>query len=104
MPAESLTIMPITQLSGVGVKMAQRLNKLGIQTVQDLLLHLPNRYEDRTTITPIAETQSGETTNVQGTVQSQQMLFGRRPMLLVKIADATGFATLRFFKIGRAHV
>lgn len=46
--------MAVTELKGVAAKMAQRLEKLGINTVQDLLFHLPLRYEDRTQIYPIA--------------------------------------------------
>ena len=39
---------PVTEIKGVGRQLCARLEKLGIRTVQDLLFHLPSRYEDRT--------------------------------------------------------
>ena len=55
MSKPSLSQYPITELKGVGPKMAERLLKLGISTVQDILFHLPLRYEDRTRIYAISE-------------------------------------------------
>ena len=43
----------VTQLKGVGAKVAERLEKLGITQIQDLLFHLPLRYQDRTRLLPI---------------------------------------------------
>ncbi|MGS0728624.1 hypothetical protein ACVBKF_20680, partial [Shewanella sp. 0m-11] len=50
---QRLDLVPITELKGVAKKMAERLAKLSITTVQDLLFHLPLRYEDRTQVYPI---------------------------------------------------
>lgn len=47
--------IPLTTLSGVGVAIAEKLGRLGIFNLQDLLFHFPMRYEDRTRITPIAD-------------------------------------------------
>ena len=52
-PAKSLADTPVTALKGVGPKSAERLRKLGIDSVQDLLFHLPIRYQDRTRVVPI---------------------------------------------------
>ncbi|MCP4949968.1 MAG: hypothetical protein GY923_20985, partial [Aestuariibacter sp.] len=41
---ESLATLPITQLKGVGAKVAEKLAKIGLNTVQDVLFHLPSRY------------------------------------------------------------
>jgi len=49
-----LAQIPVTNLKGVGPKMAERLERLGLRSVQDVLLHLPSRYQDRTQVTPIA--------------------------------------------------
>ena len=51
--------IPLTGLKGVGSKLAEKLGHLHLQTVQDLLFHLPHRYEDRTLSSPIAELQIG---------------------------------------------
>ena len=47
--------IPVTGLKGVGTKLAEKLRHLHLQTVQDLLFHLPHRYEDRTLLCPISE-------------------------------------------------
>lgn len=47
MSTPNLATYPVTELKGVGPKAAERLAKLGIQSVQDMLFHLPLRYEDR---------------------------------------------------------
>jgi ATP-dependent DNA helicase RecG len=52
---QTLAQMPITALKGVGAKVAEKLAKLGLLTVQDALFHLPLRYEDRTRLCPISD-------------------------------------------------
>ena len=54
MSLELLDAVPLTSLSGVGAAISNKLAKIGIHNLQDLLFHLPIRYEDRTRITPIA--------------------------------------------------
>ena len=49
-----------TQLKGVGPKLALRLEKLGIYSIQDLIFHLPLRYQDRTHIIPLGRLRPGE--------------------------------------------
>ncbi len=51
---------PIQTLSGVGKLTAERLEKLHLHTVQDLLFHLPSRYQDRSRLHSIAEAQIGQ--------------------------------------------
>jgi len=86
-----------TRLKGVGPKIAELLTKCGIQTAQDLLFHLPSRYEDRTRITPIGHARPGDHIVVQGTVEHAEIVHARRRSLLCKIWDGTGHVTLRFF-------
>ncbi|MBS0373581.1 MAG: ATP-dependent DNA helicase RecG [Proteobacteria bacterium] len=88
---------PVTALKGVGESLAQKLAKLGIESVQDLLFLLPLRYEDRTHVVPIGTLRAGERAVVEGEVQLAEVAFRRRRQLLVRIADGSGFLTLRFF-------
>ena len=87
----------ITALRGVGPKLAEKLANLGITTQQDLLFHLPLRYEDRTTLSPIGGLQVGNTVLIQGEIRAADISFGRRRSLVVKVQDGTGLITLRFF-------
>ncbi|OCH20656.1 ATP-dependent DNA helicase RecG [Aliivibrio sp. 1S128] len=97
MTSTMLSAIPLTSLSGVGAKVAEKLEKIGLVTIQDLLFHLPLRYEDRTRVYPMARVHSGLFAAVQGKVMSCDMQFGKRKMLLVKISDGNGTITLRFF-------
>lgn len=89
--------IPLSVLKGVGKVQTEKLNKLGILNLQDLLLHLPSRYEDRTKITPIAKVSVESYTTVEGFVQLCEIQPGRRPMLIVTLSDSTSKIQLRFF-------
>ena len=89
--------LPITVLKGVGPKVAARLARLDIHSVEDLLFHLPYRYEDRTRLTPMGALRPGQEAVVQGKVELTEIKFARRRMLLSRLSDGTGFITLRFF-------
>ncbi len=93
----SLDQLPVTALKGVGPRIAERLARLGIRSVQDLLFHLPARYQDRTRVTPMGALRPGDQAVVEGEVELAEVRFGRRRMLLVRMSDGTGFLTLRFF-------
>jgi ATP-dependent DNA helicase RecG len=95
--------MAVTELKGVATKMAQRLEKLGIKTVQDLLFHLPLRYEDRTQIYPIAALYPGTYGTIEAKIQSSQIIQGRKRMLTCSVRDDTGVMTLRFFNFSVAQ-
>ena len=102
MNAKLLDAIPVTSLTGVGAKMAEKLEKIGITSIQSLLFHLPFRYEDRTKITPIASLSAGQYTSVEGEIMANNTIFGRRPILTVKIKDTSGSLTLRFFNFNAA--
>ncbi|EKO3560629.1 ATP-dependent DNA helicase RecG [Vibrio fluvialis] len=95
--SQLLSAIPLSSLSGVGAKVAEKLEKIGLNSVQDLLFHLPLRYEDRTRIYPIIKLHPGLWAAVQGKVMAVDTTFGRRKMLTVKISDGNGTLTLRFF-------
>ncbi|MBO7913622.1 ATP-dependent DNA helicase RecG [Vibrio splendidus] len=95
--SQLLSAIPLNSLSGVGAKVAEKLEKVGLNNVQDLLFHLPLRYEDRTRIYPIVKLHAGLWAAVQGKVMHVDTIFGKRKMLAVKISDGNGTITLRFF-------
>ena len=89
--------MALTDLHGVGPKLADKLRSLGISQVTDLLFHLPSRYEDRTRIHPIGSCYPGQRVLIEGQVEHSAIVHGRRSMLVVVLFDGTGHITLRFF-------
>ncbi len=90
-------------LSGVGPQMAAKLARLHVHTVQDVLFHLPHRYEDKTTVSPIGSLLPELSTVVIGQIDLTQVVFGRRRSLLVKISDGTGSLTIRMFHFNRSQ-
>jgi len=94
---------PVTTLKGVGDALADRLRKLGVETVQDLLFLLPLRYEDRTRVVPIGSLKAGDRAVVEGGIELAEVVFRRKRTLLVRLADGTGFLTLRFFYFSGAQ-
>ncbi len=93
----------LTDLRGVGPRIASALEQLGIQAVEDLLFHLPLRYEDRTRIFPIGSLYPGARVQVEGEVEHAAIVRGRRAMLVVVLSDGTGRITLRFFHFRAAQ-
>lgn len=100
---QSLAQTPITSFKGVGSKMAEKLEKLGLFSAQDILFHLPSRYEDRTRVYPIADLMPHLHTSVEGQIMDCNIQFGRKRMLLVRISDQTATLTLRFFHFSAAQ-
>jgi ATP-dependent DNA helicase RecG len=88
---------PVTALRGVGETLAGRLRALGVETTQDLLFLLPLRYEDRTRLVPLGELRAGQRAAVEGEVLLTEVSFRGRRQMLCRIADGSGFLTLRFF-------
>ena len=59
MTTQSLESLPLTRLKGVGPSLERKFSRLGIRNIEDLLFHLPLRYEDRTHITAIRHARLG---------------------------------------------
>ncbi|QJR81147.1 ATP-dependent DNA helicase RecG [Alteromonas pelagimontana] len=97
---QSLAHTPITDLKGVGAKVAEKLAKIGLATVQDVLFHLPLRYEDRTRVYALADCRPFSHVSIQGEVKKADIQYGKKRMLVVKVSDGTGTITLRFFHFG----
>jgi len=100
---ETLASQPVTALKGVGPKSAERLARLGIQNVQDLLFHLPLRYQDRTRVVPVGSLRPGDQAVVEVEVDHADIRFGRRRSLLVQVSDRSGSLVLRFFHFSAAQ-
>ncbi|RUO80000.1 ATP-dependent DNA helicase RecG [Idiomarina tyrosinivorans] len=100
----ALQKIPLTSLKGVGEKVAVKLAKLGLETVNDAIFHLPIRYEDRTRVATIAELRPGESANVLVQVEQADIKYGRRRMLLCRVSDDSGAMTLRFFQFSAAQL
>lgn len=94
---------PVTQLRGVGPKLATKLAEAGIYRVEDLLFHLPLRYQDRTRVTPIGAAIDGTDLVIEGDVRVADIAFGRRRSLVVRLQDGTGTISLRFFHFSAAQ-
>jgi len=94
---------PVQELRGVGPKLAQKLADYGIFRVEDLLFHLPLRYQDRTRITPIAAVRDGDDVVIEAQVRAADVVFGRRRSLVARVQDGSGTMTLRFFHFSAAQ-
>ena len=90
-------------MRGVGPALAEKLSKLGVTQVQDLLFVLPSRYEDRTQVSDIGSVRHGMRTVVEGEIQLTEVAYRRRRQLLCRISDGTGSLTLRFFYFSGAQ-
>ncbi|WP_373818391.1 ATP-dependent DNA helicase RecG [Glaesserella sp.] len=97
MSQQLLDGVPLTALSGVGAAVSEKLNRIGIHNVQDLLFHLPMRYEDRTRITPIIDLRPESYATIEGIVQLTEVQFGKRPILSTVLSDGSSKITLKFF-------
>ncbi|POP54576.1 ATP-dependent DNA helicase RecG [Zhongshania marina] len=93
----------VNALKGVGPRLQEKLSALGIVTIQDLLFHLPLRYQDRTRITPLGALQLNTDVVFEGTILLSDIVFGRRRSLVCRLQDNTGTTTLRFFHFNAAQ-
>lgn len=98
-----LSQVALTTLKGVGPSMAKRLEKLSLLSIQDLLFHLPLRYEDRTRVTTIRDCLVGTHTNIIGEITSNQLTHGKRRMMVVNLNDGTGNIQLCFFSFSASQ-
>ncbi len=92
-----LAAVPVTRIKGVGPKQAEKLARIKISNIQDVLFHLPLRYQDRTREIPIGDLAVGLEAVFRGKVLETQVLLHRRRSLLCTVGDDSGVITLRFF-------
>jgi ATP-dependent DNA helicase RecG len=102
--AHCLSTILCAELKGVGPKVALYLKKLNIVTIQDLLFHLPLRYEDRTVLKKINQLLLGDQVLVQGEIIHVEIQQSRRKSLLCRIKDGQGVLVLRFFNFNPRQI
>ena len=95
--------LPVTNLKGVGPKLADKLRRLGLLTVQDVLFHLPLRYQDRTRLLPIGGLRPGREAVVEGEIELADVVYRGRRSLICRVSDGTGHLHLRFFYFSAAQ-
>lgn len=93
----TLAEISCSQLQGVGPKIANYLAKCGLHNLQDLLLHLPLRYEDRTKLTAIKEARGGTRILVSGIIHHNKTSAKNSKVFSCQLVDKTGSLSLRFF-------
>ncbi|MBT4522051.1 MAG: DEAD/DEAH box helicase, partial [Halieaceae bacterium] len=98
-----IAVLSVRELRGVGPKLAEKLANHGVVLIEDLLFHLPRRYQDRTRVTPIAAAREGDDIVVEGEVKVSDVVFGKRRSLVVRLQDGSGTLTLRFFHFSAAQ-
>src|SRR5699024_4417327 len=101
--SQLLVHTPLTVLKGVGPAMAEKLAKVGLEDLQDLLFHLPSRDQDRPRLAPVAALRPGQDAVVAGRVMAANIVIGKSRSLLVRIQDGSGGLSLRFFHFSMAQ-
>ncbi|MEY2341257.1 ATP-dependent DNA helicase RecG [Acidithiobacillus sp. IBUN Pt1247-S3] len=97
-PQDSLTALP-----GIGPALAERMANLGLERIEDLLFHLPLRFQDRRRMLPITVLRPGMECAVLGEIVDLQRQQGRREQWLLRLRDGgPSTLTLRFFHLSPA--
>jgi ATP-dependent DNA helicase RecG len=92
--------LPLSHITGVGPRQAQRLQKLGLFTVRDLLFHLPRRYEDTRDSVPLRALQVGlvQTSRVHiRNISARKTPYKRMPLVEATLEDAGVVVTAVWF-------
>jgi len=102
--APNILSQPVQFIQGVGPRIAALLARKNISIVEDLLYFIPRRYEDRRTVSRIAETVPGIRQTVVGRIaQTDSRFYGRRRIFEVLVDDGSGILKAKWFK-GREAV
>ena len=98
---EHLHNIPVRYLKGIGPKRAKVFAEAGIDYIEDLLYHFPNRYDDRTKVSQIAQVEEGGVYTIKGEIlfKDHRRSFRRRAfsILQLKVGDKTGKITCVWF-------
>ncbi len=101
--AEPITLeSSVTKLRGVGRSRAEQLSRLGLVTVQDLIYHQPNRYEDRRAISKISALETDQPVTVCGKITEagvKKYRQGTRSVVVVVVDDGSARLCCRWWNI-----
>ncbi|MDI1360589.1 ATP-dependent DNA helicase RecG [Methylotenera sp.] len=86
----------LSEIKTFSKPLVANLNKLGVNTIQALLLHLPLRYIDETHMTSVRDLRVGEPSQVEGEIVHAEVTYKPRKALIARLEDASGQLTLRF--------
>ncbi len=86
----------LSEIKAYSKPVISNLNKLGIDSIQGLLLHLPLRYIDETRITTIRDLRQGDDVQCEGEIVHAEVTYKPRKALIARLEDASGQLTLRF--------
>ncbi len=86
----------LSEIKSFSKPLIANLNKLGINTIQGLLLHLPLRYIDETRITAIRDLRQGDDSQCEGEIVHAEVSYKPRKALIARLEDTSGQLTLRF--------
>ncbi|EPJ48587.1 MAG: ATP-dependent DNA helicase RecG [Osedax symbiont Rs2] len=103
MPFVDHKMPSVSVLKGVGAAMLNKLERLGIHNLQDLLFHLPMRYQDRTSVKQIGSLQIGDEVVIEAEVVNCEIKFSKKRTMLCRLHDGSGSITLRFFHFSAAQ-
>ena len=101
--AQEHIVPSVSVLKGVGAAMLNKLQRLGIYNLQDLLFHLPMRYQDRTSVKEIGSLQIGDEVVIEAEVINCEIKFSKKRTMLCRLQDGSGSITLRFFHFSAAQ-
>lgn len=90
---------PVQYLQGIGPRRSQRLNRIGVEKIRDLLYLIPRRYVDYTKLSKIGDLKIGDEVTISGTimaVQSRRTRTGSH-VTVIAVSDGTGVMTIRWF-------
>ena len=93
----------LKKIKGVGPKIETHLNSLNIHPIEDLIFHLPTRYENKTKLNEIKELNQNQTAHVEGEIIESKIYFPGRRSFIAKITDGTGFLNIRMFYFSQAQ-
>ena len=89
---------PIISIKGLGKKTSDRLNQLGIHTLEHLVFHLPSRYQDKTSITSLSDASLNDEILIEATIDRIEVIPSRQRQLLCYLSDNQNHRILlRFF-------
>ncbi|HRA53020.1 MAG TPA: OB-fold nucleic acid binding domain-containing protein, partial [Thermoflexales bacterium] len=94
---------PVSRISGIGPTTGERLEKLGVRTIRDLLYFFPQRYDDYSALKTINQLELGEQVTVLARVTSARKQVTRSSLRIIKviIEDASGMMECTFFSTER---